>query len=57
MIKGTKYSLGNMGEKIKFANILDGEISDKSDQAVTGGQLNQLGSSILRSNKYGDKTQ
>ncbi|MFY1027036.1 hypothetical protein ACE4RU_04705, partial [Actinobacillus seminis] len=43
MIKGTKYSLGNMGEKIKFANVLDGEISATSDQAITGHQLKNVG--------------
>ncbi|QQF78072.1 hypothetical protein [Histophilus somni] len=39
MKNGKTYSLGDMGNKIKFANILDGEISNKSDQAITGAQL------------------
>ncbi|OZN25541.1 hypothetical protein CFY87_02775 [Actinobacillus seminis] len=34
-----EYSLGDMGKKIKFAHILDGEIKSGSDQAVTGNQL------------------
>ncbi|THA20701.1 hypothetical protein E5361_09795, partial [Histophilus somni] len=47
MSGGKQYSLGDMGNKIKFAHILDGEIASGSDQAITGNQLHQLGSSIL----------
>ncbi|THA21261.1 hypothetical protein E5361_07005 [Histophilus somni] len=56
MKDGKKYSLGNMGNLIKFANILDGEISATSDQAVTGGQLNDLNGKLgltLNSKKTG----
>ncbi|QEH10548.1 hypothetical protein E4M08_01195 [Histophilus somni] len=56
MINGKEYSLGNMGERIKFANILDGEISNKSDQAITGAQLNNLGSILGIQPKTDDKT-
>ncbi|WP_249961803.1 YadA-like family protein [Histophilus somni] len=38
-----KYSLGDMGNKIKFAHILDGEITSGSDQAITGNQLKNVG--------------
>ncbi|WP_249963704.1 YadA-like family protein [Histophilus somni] len=38
-----KYSLGDMGDKIKFAHILDGEIKDNSDHAITGNQLKNVG--------------
>ncbi|MSN96119.1 hypothetical protein F1B92_02730, partial [Campylobacter sp. FMV-PI01] len=37
----------DMGDKIKFAHILDGEISQNSDEAITGTQLHQLGKTIL----------
>uniref|UniRef100_Q0I2J5 Autotransporter adhesin n=1 Tax=Histophilus somni (strain 129Pt) TaxID=205914 RepID=Q0I2J5_HISS1 len=57
-IQRKKYSLGDMGNKIKFAHILDGNIETGSDQAITGNQLNQLGSSILGLTvKTNDKTQ
>ncbi|MSN95840.1 hypothetical protein F1B92_01290, partial [Campylobacter sp. FMV-PI01] len=44
--KDTK-SFADMGDKIKFAHILDGEISQNSDEAITGTQLHQLGKDIL----------
>ncbi|WP_166738596.1 hypothetical protein, partial [Histophilus somni] len=44
-INGKKTA--DMGELIKFGHIADGNIADKSNQAITGNQLNQLGTSIL----------
>lgn len=38
----------DIGDKIKFAHILNGSIKNDSDQAITGNQLHQLGSTILK---------
>ncbi|ACA31577.1 YadA domain protein [Histophilus somni 2336] len=54
MINGKKTA--DMGELIKFGHIADGEIADKSNQAITGNQLNQLGKTILGLTVNSDKT-
>uniref|UniRef100_Q0I1T5 Autotransporter adhesin n=2 Tax=Pasteurellaceae TaxID=712 RepID=Q0I1T5_HISS1 len=46
-VNGRRRNVVDMGDKIKFAHISDGEITSGSDQAITGNQLNQLGSTIL----------
>ncbi|WP_178384470.1 hypothetical protein, partial [Histophilus somni] len=56
-IQRKKYSLGDMGNKIKFAHILDGNIETGSDQAITGNQLHQLGSTILGLKVKNSKTE
>ncbi|WP_249962484.1 YadA-like family protein [Histophilus somni] len=40
---GRRKNVVDMGEKIKFAHILDGEIKDNSDHAITGNQLKNVG--------------
>ncbi|MBB5152455.1 hypothetical protein HNR69_001925, partial [Histophilus somni] len=54
VIKGIKTA--NMGEVIKFGHIADGEIKDKSDQAITGNQINELIGILGIENKKTDKT-
>ncbi|WP_249961558.1 YadA-like family protein [Histophilus somni] len=47
--KGANEVIGSqdLGEKIRFGHLEKGEITATSDQAITGNQLHQLGSSIL----------
>ncbi|THA20699.1 adhesin, partial [Histophilus somni] len=47
--KGLNERIGSqdLGEKIRFGHLEKGEITATSDQAITGNQLHQLGSSIL----------
>uniref|UniRef100_Q0I4Z9 Autotransporter adhesin n=1 Tax=Histophilus somni (strain 129Pt) TaxID=205914 RepID=Q0I4Z9_HISS1 len=40
---GSDKAFADLGEKIKFAHILDGEITSGSDQAITGNQLKNVG--------------
>ncbi|TDF36930.1 hypothetical protein E3U35_10275, partial [Histophilus somni] len=56
MKNGKTYSLGDMGNKIKFANILDGNIEQNSDQAITGNQLKNVGDILGLTQPNGDKT-
>uniref|UniRef100_Q0I566 Autotransporter adhesin n=1 Tax=Histophilus somni (strain 129Pt) TaxID=205914 RepID=Q0I566_HISS1 len=47
--KGANEVIGSqdLGDKIRFGHLEKGEITATSDQAITGNQLHQLGSSIL----------